>query len=126
MGMFDPGGSDADTSDAGSSGAEVASWPPEGRIPCGPVYACRANLKQGDACVLSEAPRDTVCSVLPNGSGGHQPASRGPVGGRRARILHNTYNPPENLMGVSTPNLRAPAHGWLTPRGNHAGGLAPE
>ncbi|WNG39972.1 hypothetical protein F0U61_44540 [Archangium violaceum] len=40
--------------------------------------------------------------------------------------FHNDADPGADLIGVSTPGLRAPEHGWLTPRGNSAGGSAPE
>lgn len=40
--------------------------------------------------------------------------------------FHNDADPGADLIGVAIPGLRAPAHGWLTPRGNSAGGSAPE
>lgn len=39
---------------------------------------------------------------------------------------HNNPDPGANLIGVATPGLRPPDHGWLAPRGNLAGGSAPE
>lgn len=39
---------------------------------------------------------------------------------------HNDPAPGANLAGVPTEDLSAPLHGWLTPQGNYAGGLAPE
>ncbi|WP_224247423.1 hypothetical protein [Hyalangium gracile] len=36
------------------------------------------------------------------------------------------HTPGADLIGVTTPGLRPPEHGWLAPRGNAAGGSAPE